>query len=216
MKKGAIFDMDGLMFDTEALWQQGWRKLSKEFGYEPSEDFSRDISGTSGKVMEGIVEKYYPGIDAKEFIKRERNFVEDCLKEDVPMKPGLLFILDMFSKYEVRMAVASSSDKKRILENLRRTGTEKYFSAVLSSTQVENPKPAPDVFILAAKELGLRPEDCYVLEDSFGGIRAAAASGAAAILIPDQQVPTDEIRELADGMFTDLAVCARAIENGEV
>ena len=123
MKKGAIFDMDGLMFDTETLWQEGWRKLAGEYGYKPSSGFGRDISGTSGKLMLEVVNRYYPNVDAEEFIKKGTEYVEECLKKDVPLKPGLFTILNMFKNYDVKMAVASASGEDMIRQNLKKSGS---------------------------------------------------------------------------------------------
>lgn len=109
MKKGAIFDMDGLMFDTERLWQEGWRELARANGYEPSKDFAREISGTSGEVMNGVILKYYPTVDAPAFAASCREKVEVALARSVPIKPGLFDILNYFRDHGVRMAVASSS-----------------------------------------------------------------------------------------------------------
>ncbi|MBQ7677815.1 MAG: HAD-IA family hydrolase [Lachnospiraceae bacterium] len=211
MKKGAIFDMDGLMFDTERLWQDGWRKLARENGYEPSEDFSKEIMGTSGEVMYAVIHKHYPEVEPESFAGACRKMVADALKKEVPIKPGLFDILDFFRERNVKMAVASSSQQQMIRGNLKKAGMEDYFSVVLSSTEVAQPKPAPDVFLEAAKRLGLDAADCYVLEDSFGGVRAGAAAGAAVVMIPDQLAPTQTIAGLCAGVYEDLAAAAKAI-----
>lgn len=216
MKKGAIFDMDGLMFDTEALWQQGWRMLAEKYGYEPSAEFGREISGTSGDVMIGVVKKHYPGIDVEKFIGEERAYVTGLLEDEVPVKEGLFVLLDFLKENGVKMAVASSSRREMILGNLRKAGCEGYFDAVVSSTEVERAKPEPDVFLAAAKEIGLPTDECYVLEDSFGGVRAGHAAGAVTIMVPDQVQPTEEIRALANGVFENLAKVAEVMKNGEI
>ncbi len=216
MKKGAIFDMDGLMFDTEAIWQKHWRRLAEEYGYTPSEGFGRDVSGTSGQTMIDVVEKYYPGIDAEAFIRETRSSVERDLEQEVPQKPGLFDMLDALKSHGVKMAVASSSHADRIRRNLSMTGTEMYFEVVLSSTQVSKPKPEPDVFLEAARQLGLSARDCYVFEDSFGGVRAGAAAGSTTIMIPDQLEPTAEIRSLASGVYASLSEAAEAILADEI
>ena len=216
MKKGAIFDMDGLMFDTEAIWQEGWRVMAEKNGYEPSADFGRDISGTSGEVMRDVVRRYYPKVDVDAFIAEERVIVEERLSKEVPIKPGLFEILELFRRSGVKMAVASSSQPAMIRRNLQMTNTIAYFEVVLSSTEVARAKPEPDVFLKAAELLGLAPEDCYVFEDSFGGVRAGAAAKAATIMIPDQLQPTDEIRALTGGVFSSLAEAAEAIGREEL
>lgn len=212
MKRGAIFDMDGLMFDTEAIWQEGWRIVAKEFGFKPREDFGRNISATSGEVMRNVVRTHYPGVDVDGFIEAGRNYVDNRLSESVPVKKGLLEILDLFRSKGVRMAVASSSGEERIRKNLVMTGTDSYFDAVVSGQNMKRSKPEPDIFLAAADMLSLDPADCYVLEDSFGGVRAGHAAGCYTIMIPDQLAPTDEIRALADAIFPDLAECAASLQ----
>lgn len=216
MKKGAIFDMDGLMFDTERLWQDGWRELAHQYGYEPSPDFSREVMGTSGEVMYAVIRKYYPEVEPESFAGACRKRISDALAKEVPVKPGLFDILEFFRQNHVKMAVASSSQPQMIRGNLQRVGVEDYFSVILSSTEVANPKPAPDVFIEAAKRLGLDAEDCYVFEDSFGGVRAGAAAKAVTVMVPDQLAPTEELRKLCAGVYESLTAAAKAIEKEEI
>lgn len=216
MLPGAIFDMDGLMFDTESIWQEGWKILAKKYGYEPQEGFSRDISGTSGETMIAVIDKYYPGLDAEKFIAEERQYVEDQLEKEVPIKPGLFKLLDYFKEHGVRMAVASSSQVAMIRSNLRRAEVADYFNIVLSSSQVEKAKPAPDVFLRAADLLNLPPEECYVFEDSFGGVKAGVAAGCVTIMIPDFRQPDDEMKELASGIYDSLGDFCDAMDKGEI
>ena len=216
MKAGAIFDMDGLMFDTESIWQEGWKILARKFGYEPSPEFGREISGTSGDIMLAVIDKHYHGIDADAFISEERLFVEKRLDENVPVKKGLFEILDLFAENNVHMAVASSSRRTMIESNLKKAGCFNHFEVILSSTEVAQAKPKPDVFLEAAKRLKLDASDCYVFEDSFGGVRAGHSSGAFTVMIPDQLQPTEEIRQLADAIFANLSEAAAAIRNNEI
>ncbi len=216
MKKGAIFDMDGLMFDTERLWQKGWRELARANGYKPSMDFAREISGTSGEVMSAVIHKYYPAVDPKEFAGACRKKVVDALAVNVPIKEGLFDILNFLRDRGVKMAVASSSPVDLIRRNLASVDVQDYFEVVLSSSEVARPKPEPDVFLEAARRLGLSPDDCYVFEDSFGGVRAGAAAGCATVMIPDQLPPTDEIQALCVGVYETLHEAARAIYEGKL
>ena len=89
------------------------------------------------------------------------------------------------------IAVASSSGRDRILSNLRATGLERFFDAVVSGQQVERGKPEPDIFLLAAKEIGCPPEDCYVFEDSLNGVRAGMAAGCTTVMVPDLVPPPE-------------------------
>lgn len=216
MKKGAIFDMDGLLFDTEQLYQDSWNVLAVEFGQTPVPDFAKAISGTNGEQMRKVVQTYYPSIDADEYIKRCLERVDRLEETHVPEKPGLHTILNGLKKNGVRMAVASSSPAHMIRRNLQVAGVESFFDVVVSSSQVEHGKPAPDIFLLAASQLGFEPEECYVFEDSFNGIRSGAAAGCAAVMIPDQVPPTEEIQSLCTGIYSNLAEAMDAIEKGNI
>ncbi len=216
MKQGAIFDMDGLMFDTETLWQDGWKVLAAKYGYQVSEDFAREISGTSGAIMEGVIHRYYPGVNPAEFVREERAYVAGCLEEGVPVKPGLYELLELLKEKGVRMAVASSSRMEMIQQNLKRTNTDGYFEAIVSGHDVHRAKPKPDIFVYAAGRLAVPPGDCYVLEDSFGGVRAGHTSGAFTVMVPDQFEPTEEIRGLASCVCKDLFEVAERIKEGSI
>ena len=109
--------------------------------------------------------------------------------------------------YDSRHGSADRRDKK----NLRG-----YFKVLVGGDLVTNGKPAPDIFLLAAEKLNIEAEDCYIFEDSFNGIRAAAASGGAAIMIPDTVQPTDDIKRICAAVFNDLNEARRAIEHGDI
>lgn len=204
MKKGAIFDMDGVLFDTEQLYQKIWDAVAIDMGQRPSPAFRRDVSGTSGETMRDVVRKYYPTLDPDTYISACLSRLQEIEKSYVPEKPGLRPFLDFLQSHGVKIAVASSSPVSMIENNLRVSGVERYFTSVVSGLQVERGKPAPDIFLHAAKSLGLTPEECYVFEDSFNGIRAGVAAGCFTIMIPDLFEPTDEIRQLVAGVYKNF------------
>ena len=144
------------------------------------------VSALAGKdyIMEAYSEAVY------EYVRNEKK------KATTPMK-GVKEILDFFREEDVPMAVASSSDRKDIEENLRAAGIREYFRAIVGGDQVEKGKPDPEIFLRAAKALELSPEDCYIFEDSFNGIRAANAAGGCAVMIPDQVQPDEEIKGIS-------------------
>lgn len=114
------------------------------------------------------------------------------------------------------MAVASSAPVAVIEKNLTRANLRGFFEVLVGGDLVTNGKPAPDIFLLAAKRLNLPASDCYVFEDSLNGIKAAAASGGAAIMIPDQVQPTDEVKKICAAVFNDLNEAKFAIEEGRL
>ena len=216
MKKGAIFDMDGLMFDTEAIWQKCWSDIADERKIVLEPQFRKDICGTSGKLMNSVIEKYYHVEDGAPIAADCKNRVHAALKEHVPEKPGVHEILSWLHDQGVKIAVASSSTQEQIHNNLHMTNTEKYINAVLSGTEIERGKPAPDLFLKAAEKIGIAPEDCYVFEDAYNGVRAGAASGARTIMIPDTQEPDDEMYELAFAICGSLLDALEEIQAGRI
>lgn len=214
MLKGAIFDMDGLLLDTERLYCESWGAAAEAFGAEPSPEFPKAVCGSNGQKMLDIIHSYYPQVDAVDFMNFCVRRVEGLLKEEIPEKPGMREILYFFYKHGVKIAVASSTRRAVIEDNLRRLGVLSLFNAVVSGEEVGQGKPAPDIFLLAAERIGCPPEECYVFEDSANGIRAGAAAGCTTIMIPDLTEPDDELRSLSAGVYKSLLAALEAIVQG--
>ena len=215
--KGGIFDMDGLLFDTEAIFQSVWQEKARELGRTLDEDFTRRICGSSGPVTQAVVTDYYGVEDPTAFIRDVNECVRRIEETYLPMKKGCVEILTGLREAGFKLAVASASRQPMIERNLAFNGIAKYFDEVVSSSQVERGKPEPDVFLYAAERLSLPPEECYVFEDSMNGIRAAYAAKMRPVMIPDLVQPTEEIRALCWGIFPDLSEALSAIleENGK-
>ena len=211
MKKGAIFDMDGLLFDTERLFRDSWGEMARRFGQVPQPDFPAAVAGTSGAGMREVIHRYYPDVDARAFQEGCISHTAEVLREHLPEKPGMREILAFFQSRGTPIAVASSSGRGMILDNLRRAGIEACFDVVVSGDEVTRGKPEPDIFLLAAQKLGCAPEDCYVFEDGINGARAGIAAGCATIMIPDLFPPADDLRAGCAGIYSDLFAARDAI-----
>ena len=217
MKHGAIFDMDGTLFDTEKLYRQAWLDVAPEFGEEPNYDLPIAACGTNMREESvEVVQKFYPNVDAAAYVARVLELVEACREKGLALMTGVEEILNFFRDAKVKMAVASSAPVELIEQNLSRKNLRGYFEVLVGGNLVAHGKPAPDIFLLAAKKLNLAPEDCYIFEDSFNGIRAAHAAGGIAIMIPDTMQPTDEIKNLCTGIFANLSEARQAVERGEL
>ena len=219
MLPAAIFDLDGLMFDTERLWDEAYRQICARYGYVLDPAFSAESMGVSGKDLAPIVGKYYPNANVDSFWGEALDYVRACVQKEIPVKKGLYEILKMFHANGVKMAVATGTPFEALTEYLHKAGVEGYFEALVSSNAEADPipsKPAPDIFLKAAAELGFAPEQCYVLEDSYNGVRAAAAAGACTIMIPDLLKPDEEMYRIADAVFESLSEAAEAIERGDI
>ena len=216
MKQGAIFDMDGLMFDTEAMYQAGWNELAAEMGLTLPQQFVIEVSGSSGELLKSVVRTYFHTDDPVALYQRVVGTVEEKLKKEVPVKPGLFELLDWLSAQNLKLAVASSSYPEVIQNNLRVSGTEKYFSAVVSGSRVGKGKPAPDIFLYAAEQLGLDPRNCYVFEDSNNGVLAGLAAGCRTVMIPDYVPPKEEVRNSDAVILSSLREALQEIKAGRL
>ena len=215
MKRGAIFDMDGTLFDTEKFYRQAWFDVAEEFGEEPNPALAAAMSGTNlGEYTRRIIKNFYPNIDAKKYIERVLEVARNVPEKNLELMAGVEEILDFFKSNGVVMAVASAAPVEVIENNLAKKNLRGYFKTLTGGDEVINGKLAPDIFLLAAEKLNLAPNDCYIFEDSFNGIRSANASGGAAIMIPDTVQPTDEIKNLCAAIFPNLNEARRAIQEG--
>ncbi len=212
MKHGAIFDMDGTLFNTEKFYRQAWMDVAEEFGEERNPDVATAVSGTNlDGYTRQVIKRFYPNIDAEAYIARVLEIAREVPEKGLDLMKGVTEILDFFKAAGVRMAVASSAPVYVIEQNLAKSNLRGYFEALVGGDMVAKGKPAPDIFLLAAEKLNLAPADCYIFEDSLNGIRAAAASGGTAIMIPDTVQPTEDVLKIC-AVFPSLNEAQRAIE----
>ncbi|MBQ3971640.1 MAG: HAD family hydrolase, partial [Selenomonadaceae bacterium] len=215
LKRGAIFDMDGTLLDTEKYYAQGWLAVAEEFGLERNTALPAAMSGSSASAMPEILHTFYPEVDARAYIDKVIAFVKESSERHLALMPGALEILQYLQSQDVRMAVASSSRRAVIEEKLQRVDLLKYFSAIIGGDDVEKGKPDPEIFIKAASAIKVPPKECYAFEDSFNGVRAAHASGALTIMVPDQVPPTEEIRRLCT-VQNSLLQAMQSIREGKL
>jgi HAD superfamily hydrolase (TIGR01509 family) len=189
--RGVIFDMDGLMLDTEPIYHASLREAAAELGYNidshlRSEFIGRSIRGWEALLMQTFGENY------QQFRSRRRQVWEQRVQEvGVPRKAGLDELLDQLDEDGRLKGIATSSSRHDALLCLGALSDR--FAAVITGDEVENGKPAPDIFLLAGQRLGLSPEQCLVLEDSDAGAQAALAAGMNVIVVPDLKQPSAEL-----------------------
>ena len=189
MIQGVIFDMDGLMFDTERLWDTLWEPACAALGLPLPADMEKFKAGGRGLAGDNLrrhVAEYIPG-DPQKVLDKIWQLADERFARGVPCKKGLKELLATLEDMGLPRIVASSSPRNMIEMNLQTTG-----------------KPAPDTFLGAAKKLHLDPHDCLVLEDSFNGVRAGRAAGCVTVMVPDLMQPTEEIAQLYDRKCEDL------------
>lgn len=217
MIRGVIFDMDGLMFDTERLWDTLWGPCCAELGLpQPTEAFLAGGRGLAGENLRNHLREFYPQIDPQTLLDKVWELAHRRFAEGVPCKPGLKELLAYLAQRGLPRIVASSSPRAMIEQNLRLTGTARYFDEVVCGSDVPRSKPDPAIFLKAAQQLGVDIHDCLVLEDSHNGVRAGRAAGAVVVMVPDLMPVTDEMRALYDACCADLFEVKALLETGQL
>jgi len=215
LPKAVVFDMDGLMLDTEKLALEKWLEVSAEYRVESSPEFFRRFIGKRSADSVALLAEAY-GIDfpADLFLRK----VGELMKEHValqgaPHKQGLLEILDWLELNHIPKAVATSTRLEGAQKSLG--DLLPRFHALVTGDQVLHGKPAPDIFLAAAERLRVPPSQCLALEDSEYGIRSAAAAGMLVIMIPDMIQPTGEIRSLVHTVCDSLHDVVTLLESAK-
>ena len=205
--KAVLFDMDGLMVDTESLSTEAFINSAKAQGYNMTKEETLKVLGfTKANIYQFWID-YFQGtnVDGKKLVDDHYEYIENVLYTVGPEKmPYVEELLKYLRENNYKIAVASSSDTADIKNNLEKTKLEKYIDEIASGAEAENGKPAPDVFLLAAKRLGVDPKDCLILEDSKAGIKAGKASGAMVFMVPDMFTVDKECEDTADRILTNL------------
>ena len=208
---GAIFDMDGVLFDTERVFQQTWREIAAERGIELDEGITEAVSGTNGAVMCRVIEQFYHVPDGTEIMNTCKRRVREKVSRAVPVKAGAREIIAFFRSEGLRIAVASSSSREQILSNLTLSGLLPSVDAIVSGEEVAVGKPDPGIFLRAAQAIRCAPEDCFVFEDSRSGVKAGHAAGCDTVMVPDLIPPNAETLPLCFRIFDSLSDALEAL-----
>ena len=211
-----IFDMDGLMLDTEKISYEAWRAAATNHGYTIDKalfekTLGRSMLHTQALFMEAFGEDF-----PFEKVKADRVILSSDMIETrgVPIKKGLFELLDYIRSSDIKMAVATSTSRQRALGLLRKAGVDTYFDTIFCGDEITHSKPDPEIFLKVAERLNCKPENCLVLEDSESGIQAAYSGGMIPIMIPDLKEPTKEVAALAYKRMGSLLEVIAFIENG--
>ncbi len=200
MIRAVLFDMDGTVLDTEQLMLWGWKQLIKE-GYLSQHivDVYPDYCGkTHPEMRRMFFEHYGEDLPLDDLYKKRAAHINRRLEEKgMPLKPGVPEVFEALRARGYRMALATSTGDTVVARNMEMTGLAHYFDTIVTGSMIQNSKPAPDIFLLAAEKLGVRPEECMVIEDSHAGVRAGVAAGMKVIMVPDIPPVTDEMRALS-------------------
>ncbi len=206
MTKAVLFDMDGLLIDSEKLSCNIFKDILREYDIEFTDEqyFSEHCGKTPETNMQILIDRYKLPVSVEDGVNKIGQLDEKNIVNGIPLKPGAEKLLEYLKSNNYKMALASSSPKQRAMRILESDNVKQYFDEFSFGCEVEHGKPFPDIFLNAAKKLDELPENCLVLEDSEAGIQAAHSAGIPVICIPDVKVPDKEFLDMTEKVYTSL------------
>lgn len=208
MIKAVVFDMDGVIFDSEKLYRKHWMITGAEYGIP--EDTMREIcnliAGATKERNEKLMKSRF-GEDFDYMTFREKTMSrmdQDIRDNGVELKPGVIELFEYLQANGYLIGLATSTQQERAERNLTNAGILSYFDKIVYGGVVANGKPAPDIYLKACEDLGVKPEEAIGIEDSINGVKSSSAAGLYTIMVVDLIEPTEEIRPLAARIFDSL------------
>ena len=203
--EAALFDMDGLLIDSEAVYIDAYREAANEIGVEISLALCHAMVGVPRRECEEMIQRHFgPDFDVPAFQDCFHQHVALRMEKGVPVKPGAPELLSFLKDRGLRLGVATSAQRASVERYLGRAGLLDLFDAIATRADIERPKPHPDVYLEAARRLGATPRFCLAFEDSNIGLTAAHAAGMMAFMVPDILAPTEASRARAVRVLPDL------------
>lgn len=216
--RAVIFDMDGLMFDTERVFIEAWDYAGEKIGIGKAGYMTLKTLGMSVSMSRELwIEEFGDKYNEQELRRHTKEFLTKYYAENqVPVKKGLYILLNYLRENGFRLAVASSSPRWEVESHLKDAAVSDYFQAVICGDMVTRSKPEPEIYLRACELLGEKPQDCFALEDSRNGILSAHRAGCRTIMVPDLWQPDEEILSVIVGKYDDLEQVKAALESGAV
>ena len=198
MIKGIIFDMDGLMFDTERLVIKAWDFAGKQMGCSITKDIVIKTLGLNTENTRRVfIEHLGNNFDFYVFRKIRVDYMTDYIdKNGIPIKTGLIELLDFLKSNHYKMTVATSTEKEKTEYYFKKANISYYFDDIVCGDMIERGKPEPDIYLKASKIIGVAPNECLALEDSPIGILSAYRAGMRPVMIPDLVKPNEETNKI--------------------
>ncbi len=210
-----IFDMDGLLLDTEKMWQAAIAEACAGQGFTMVDHVHSSLVGAPKDLGDArLLAHFGAGFDLEAYHRDGSRHFQALAETRIDLRPGARGLLELLRARGTPAAVATSTARPAAERHLAHAGVIDFFAAVVTRTDVTHGKPHPESFLKAAAALGVQPCHCLALEDSHNGVRAAAAAGMATIMIPDMLPATDEMRTLCAGILPSLSNVAAMIDAG--
>ena len=204
--KAVVFDMDGVIFDSERAVIQCWKEVASRHNIPDIEKAIIACTGTTMVRTREIMLNLYGADFPYDEYARESSVIFHSRYDGgrLPMKPGVKELLTFLKEHDKKIALASSTRQQVVTDELRDASIIEYFDRIICGDMVSRSKPAPDIFLKACEELNISPSDSYAIEDSYNGIRAAHAGGLHPIMVPDLLPADEEMQSLAEIVLPSL------------
>jgi HAD superfamily hydrolase (TIGR01509 family) len=206
MIKAILFDMDGVLIDTERINLRFTIEAAKDFGFDLKPEDALKQRSTAPEESD----RYYRSVYGEDFDfyairderrRRMRDFIEE---NGLDLKEGVREVFEHLEKMNLKKAVVTSTQYDRAMNYIRMLGIENRFDAIVSASMVERGKPYPDVYLYAAEKINEKPENCIAVEDSPNGVRAAYGAGCKVAIFPDLTEPDEEMRNMGTWVLESM------------
>lgn len=206
MGLAVIFDMDGVILDTEVMCLRCWTEVAGEFGVSQIQHLFEQCIGTTHEKTKEIVSHAMGGEQVYEEFEAKTNalFHEIERVEGIPLKKGVKELLEYLKAQNAKIGLASSTQYSAVSRELEQAGVLPYFQEIVTGDMVTHSKPDPEIFRKSCEKLGVEPKDAYAIEDSFNGVRSASDAGLRTIMVPDLIKPDEEMRTRTEIILSDL------------
>ena len=186
-KKAVIFDMDGVIFDTEKVYLDIWTEVFEKYGYKMTKELYVNVMGTGRKnVIKTFLENFGDDLPIEKMYEEKDNQLFYRIEnQGIPLKEGVKELFSMLKEKDYKIALATSAKKERVEKQIKDKWLKESFDAIVCGDDVEKGKPSPDIFLKASKVLNVPVENCLVVEDANSGIEAAINGGFNTVMIPD-------------------------------
>ena len=213
--KAVVFDMDGVIFDSERATMECWIELAGKYGIQNIEDtYYRCIGVTAKRTREIMLEAYGEDFPYDTYANEASGMYHERYDGGrLPMKPGVPEILEFLKSNHKKIALASSTRRQTVVNQLRDAGILEYFDEVITGDMITRSKPDPEIFLLACERIGVEPSEAYAIEDSYNGIRSAFRGGLRPIMVPDILPADEEMKELSETVLDNMNHVMKYLES---
>lgn len=204
--KAVVFDMDGVIFDSERLVLEGWIMIAEKYGFADIEEVYYRCVGVNSTLTKEIFLKHYGADFPYDTYKNECSALFHSRYDGgrLPMKSGVTDLLSYLKEEKYLIGLASSTRQAVVTQEIKDAGLMEYFDNLTCGDMVKKSKPEPDIFLQACESLGVLPEEVITIEDSYNGIRAAYRAGTIPVMVPDMIQPDEEMKRLSCRICKDL------------